>query len=261
MSDRVASIDLATYKHALKNAIETAPNALDPAVLERISVPQAVFLTDAYHSSALKVMVMGQETLGVQRRLAEIDQTVPRWFDAFYETSEREFEAFDFGFSMKWTRNPFWTAFQEVSDTFGLVDRRSVAWSNLSKVQLMSPVGNSVSIKSMSPRDRMQVVRWQAALAKAELAYAQPDVVIMFTGGLSWMARCMFGQSDGTKEQAAGLRQLPDLPWSTAELFAPELSGMIAVQTYHPAVWQNIRPKADAERAKMLEWAKKRLAA
>ena len=261
MSNCIASIDLATYKHALKNAIEAAPTSLNPEVLKRVSVPQALFLTEAYRTSPLKVMVMGQETLGVYRRLAEIDQSSIDWFETYYNTSEQDFNAFDFGFSMKWKRNPFWTAFQEVSDTFGFADRRAVAWSNLSKVQLISPVGNSVSIKSMTPGDRMQVVRWQAALTRAELAYAKPDVVIMFTGGLSWMARCMFGQSCENKDQSASLRQLPGLPWTTAELLAPGLSGMIAVQTYHPAVWQDLRPKANAERAKMLEWTKQRLAA
>jgi hypothetical protein len=107
----------------------------------------------------------------------------------------------------------------------------------------------------------MQAVRWQAALARAEIAYAQPDVVIMFTGGLSWMARCMFGKADGDTLQSAVICQIADLPWSTTELLAPELSGIVAVQTYHPAVWQNLRPKADAERIAMLRWTKERLAA
>jgi hypothetical protein len=253
--------DLATYKLALKTAIETAPAALDASVLQRISVPQSIFLTDAYHNASIKVMVMGQETLGVHRRLADIDQTRRDWFNDFYSTSQQEFDVFDFGFSMNWKRNPFWTAFQEVSDTFDLPDRRAVAWSNLSKVQLIGPIGNSVSIKHMSPSERMQVVRWQTDLARAEIAFARPDVLVMFTGGLSWMARCMFGTDNGDKVEGAIVRQVADLPGSTAELLAPQLSGTIVVQTYHPAVWQNLRSKADSERAALLQWTKHRIAA
>jgi hypothetical protein len=159
LTKRIASIDLASYKLALKKTIEAAPSGLSQGVLQRVSVPQATFLTNAYRNSPVKVMVMGQETLGVNRRLADVDETVPNWFEDFYAASETDFDTFDFGFCMNWKRNPFWTAFQEVSDTFELPDRRAVAWSNISKVQLLDPVGNSASIINLNPAERMEIIR------------------------------------------------------------------------------------------------------
>jgi hypothetical protein len=241
--------------------IEAAPSVLPKGVLQRVSVPQATFLTDAYRNSPVKVMVMGQETLGVNRRLADVDETAPNWFEDFYAASETDFDAFDFGFCMNWKRNPFWTAFQEVSDTFELPDRRAVAWFNISKVQLLDTVGNSASINNLNPAERMEVIRWQTALARAEIAYGQPDVIIMFTGRLSWVAKCMFANDSVDQVEAVIERQLLSLPWSTRELVAPGLAGIVTAQTYHPAVWQNLRPKANAERTVMLQWAKQRTAA
>jgi hypothetical protein len=144
---------------------------------------------------------------------------------------------------------------------FELPDRRAVAWSNISKVQLLDPVGNSASINNLNPAERKEVIRWQTALARAEIAYGQPDVIIMFTGRLSWVAKCMFANDSVDQVEAVIERQLLSLPWSTRELVAPGLAGIVTAQTYHPAVWQNLRPKANAERTVMLQWAKQRTAA
>lgn len=179
-----AKDDLANYNQVLNDTIDAASKSLSPEILSRISVPQPINLSDLYWQAPVRVMVMGQETLGVDRRISAIDTTTANWFDDYQKLEKREFQKCDFGFCTNWKRNPFWLTFQEVADAFEITDRRSLAWSNLSKVQLIERIGGSASIMKLKSPDRMQIIRWQNELSRAEIEYAKPDVLIMFTGRL-----------------------------------------------------------------------------
>lgn len=78
-----AKDDLANYNQVLNDTIDAASKSLSPEILSRISVPQPINLSDLYWQAPVRVMVMGQETLGVDRRISAIDTTTANWFDDY----------------------------------------------------------------------------------------------------------------------------------------------------------------------------------
>lgn len=253
------------YERIFESTMSKAQKVFYPALLARLSKPQPLILTEAYWKSPLRVMVMGRETLNSDdgMPLSAYNPSDTSAFRAFMENELEEFHQFDFGYENK--RSLFWKAYQQVCDVLGLRDRRSTAWTNISKVQLIRTHEcdrASISSKSISPEDRMSIIRWQTALSRAEIAYAKPHLLIMFTGDMTWIADHYFTvDSEGKPTSSVERLPIADLPEAqTAEIKAPLLEGTRAFFTYHPNARNPGRERVDLLRAAMLNWVRDQMA-
>lgn len=244
------------YLTAISEAIGNAEAELGPRLFNQLSLPQPLQIHPEYAAAHVKVMIMGQETYGVSDKLAEANSLEEGWLVALQGRAAKGFASFDYAYSDKKTAgSAFWRGYQEVCDTFQLGSRRAAAWSNISKVQTTSAVAKNYSITQFSSEDQATILKWQKRLAVAEMDYFNPDVVILFTGSMTWMVQKTFATTP--HHVASDTRRIPisDLPLnSTGQLEAPLLRGRIAGYTYHPGARINGTIKKDL-RKRLIEWA------
>jgi hypothetical protein len=224
-----------------------------------ICEPQILFLTDEYRNAPVRVMVIGQETGDAEKWLVE---AVSEGSEAMIARQRKSFERFDFAIGTPHDRNPFWRGYDEVCAAFQLPSRRATAWTNISKVQLGEAVGSSVSIESLSAEARMEIVRWQRAMVREELAYAKPDVIVHFTGGMRWLAGHLYKTDPLADRSDVVFNQLDGAGNATGYMKVPILGDAISIYTYHPNGGRTSEAKARTanERKMALEWAVSALA-
>lgn len=197
-SHGIRGIDMneADYRDVYKETLRSAP-ILGYELFARVSSIQAMRLTDEYREAPLKVMIMGQETYGNTRHLKDVPMAEEGWLADEYQRQLQEEVNFDFAYGKDPEFSRWWKAYTEICDLYGLPSRRATAWTNISKIQLANNEGYGVSVGKLKAKEQMEVLRWQRPLLLAELRYAQPDILIMMTGGLSWMARHIFEDDAG----------------------------------------------------------------
>ncbi|ANL23012.1 hypothetical protein AMJ96_CH03336 [Rhizobium sp. N113] len=229
-------------------------NGLSPETVGALSEPQILFLTEQYRSAPVRVMVVGQETAGIEVPLAN---TAVEGVDSLLERQRKDFISFDY--NKHYSTGPFWRGYDEVCTAFGLTSRRAAAWTNISKVQLYDGKGGSVSIEGLAAEARMEIIRWQRAMARAEIEYAKPDVIVHFTGRMRWVAGHLYGTDH--KRPDVIYHQIDGAGDVTGHMTAPFLGDTIAVYTYHPAGGRTSEAKTRTsnERRLALEWAVRRL--
>lgn len=219
------------YLDIFEKTISTAQASLSDGVYRSVSVPQILYLTDDYLASPIKLMIMGQETLGEGLRVADIDTSYSSWFADYLEVAVTAERDFNFAYGQPQERSPFWRGYQEICDHFGISNRAATAWTNICKVQMVKLYG-SVSVQTMKPGPRIEVLDWQRDLIRAEIEYANPDVIVMLTGGMRWMAGHLFkGRNDTAVEEVA----IDDTPLSSGILRSEFFDNAVVGYTYHPA--------------------------
>ncbi|MGQ3241671.1 hypothetical protein [Shinella sp.] len=220
-------------------------------------------LTNEYYEAPVKLIILDQETLGVETPLSTIPHADDADFDQFVKRVEAEFSGFDFALGSRWERTPFWTGFQEACDAFGLKSRRDAAWSNVAKVQTIGAVKGGVSINALDPQVRAEIVKWQRPIALAEIAYAQPDAILLFTGDLTWIAENTFRSTvDWTLRTDLAKGQIGELPATSGTLTAPLLDSLPVAYTYHPNALRTAEDKAKVRehRTTVIRWLTDRVA-
>lgn len=252
----------AEYLDQMQKLIQKAPEELGQDVVALLSVPQLTVLTPEYLAAPIKIMVMGQETYNEEVPLSSLyDENgthTDSAFAAFLADYQVRFEHFDFGSGYE--HLPFWKAWSDVCRLFGLSSNRSIVWSNLSKVQLLYPYRNSMSVAKLPSHQATPVTRWQKHLARAEMRYVKPDVVLMFAGDNIWMAEHMYGDKGFFSPRQVSFQQVGDLPKSTRQVLIPDHPEIAAFTTYHPNVRPKYRQKALAEREVLFEALRMHLA-
>jgi hypothetical protein len=245
------------YRAAIEDLLTL--EGLSPDTVAAICEPQVLFLTEEYRNAPVRVMVVGQETGDAEKWLKE---AVSEGAEAMIARQRRSFEDFDFAIGTPHDRSPFWRGYDEVCTAFGLSSRRATAWTNISKVQLGEAVGSSVSIESLSAEARMEIVRWQQAMARAEIEYAKPDVIVHVTGGMRWLAGHLY-KSDPLADRSDVLfNPIDGAGNTTGSITAPFLGDAVSVYTYHPNGGRTSEAKARtaSERKLALDWAARRWA-
>lgn len=174
-------VDHGDYRRVYLETVEAAQNVLPEQLVSLLSTPQAVALPASFLDEKVRVLVMGQETLDNDHRLSGATP---------YDAWARQIGgciSFDYAYGAGQASGKFWKAFEELRQQFGVETRRGLAWSNLMKVQLTSPVGPSYSVSTLSADQQMAVIAWQRDLFVAELAYIRPDAILFLTGGMHWI--------------------------------------------------------------------------
>ena len=230
---------------------------LSPETAAAICEPQILFLTDEYRNAPVRVMIVGQETRDAEKWLSEV---VREGSDAMIAGQRKRFETNNFGIATAHDKNPFWRGCDDVCEVFDLTSRRSIAWTNISKVQLGESIGNSFSISKLSSAAQMEIVRWQRAMARAEIEYAKPDVIVFFTGGMRWMTRHLYQTDVSASVTDVCLERIEGTTKNTGYLSAPFMRNTISVFTNHPHAGRSSEAKSRTvnERMAALRWAVER---
>lgn len=235
--------------------IKSAPEALGNDVIQLLSIPQATIVTEEYLEAPLKVMIMGQETYNEELSLRNLYRADGHHdeeaFERYFKAYEASFKDFDFG--ERYPHLPFWKAWNEVVELFELPSRRSIVWSNLSKVQLLHARKKSFSVAKLPAAQAAPVVRWQKHVARAELNLVRPDIIVMFTSANTWMTEHLYGDKGLKSDRQVSYAQIPDLPETTRRVIIPDHPNVMAVATYHPNVRPQYKAKAMAERKIMFD--------
>ncbi|MBO1021289.1 hypothetical protein IPV08_15080 [Methylobacterium sp. SD274] len=170
--------DSGAYRQAYINAVTQANDGsvLDPQFVADLSLPQAVAVHESYFASEIRLLVMGQETKGKE---ADPDRfgyngVTPEhaWADATGPGIAAAYQS----------AGPFWQAFNLFCGRFGRADTCSVAWSNVSKAQVLAPHNGSVAVHNHPNFNAQQYGDWQAELFRAEIEFLKPHAVLAFVG-------------------------------------------------------------------------------
>lgn len=238
------------YRDAYIQALRDAP-LLGEDIFGQISSLQAMRLSDEYRAAPIKVMIMGQETYRNEVHLKSIPMLGDQWCADEYDRRVLEEIRFDFAYGKDPEGSRWWRAYSEICDHFKLPSRRATAWTNISKVQLADNSGYGVSISKLPAQSQMKLLRWQRPLLLAEIRYARPDILIMLTGGLSWMARQIFLEDDGSFATEIAI---PGTPNNTKRLFSSSLGPTVAAYTLHPASRRHKNVELAEIRSTLLAW-------
>jgi hypothetical protein len=240
------------YRKSFKDTLELS-RTLSSELESRLSTIQALVLSEEYLAAPLKVMIMGQETAGNYAPLNAVDRNAPNWQEIELERALKdERDSLNSPFLDKGASS-WWRAYREICDNFGLISPRSAAWTNISKVQLLDDRAGSVSIYNLRAADKMEVLRWQKRLIRAEIEYAKPDVIMMLTGGMSWMALHLFDQLETGK--LAGKMKIEGASENTMGLRSDSLANTVAGFTLHPGARTSNDEKARL-RTLLVDWLK-----
>lgn len=244
-----------SYRTAIESMLRL--EGLSPETIAAICEPQVLFLTEEYRNAPVRVMIVGQETRDAEKWLSE---AVAEGGNAMIARQRRSFEKYDFAIAGSHDNNPFWRGYDDVCEAFALSSRRATAWTNISKVQLGEAIGNSFSISKLPSAAQMEVVRWQRAMARAELEYAKPDVIVFFTGGMRWMAGHLYKTDLDSNSTDVGFHRIDGTLDSTGYLSAPSMKDTIPVFTSHPHAGRTSEAKLRTvnDRMAALAWAVER---
>ena len=165
-----------------------------------LSVPQAVVLHSRYFRARNRILVMGQETSqNWTPLLAPPDES--DWARRAWAGQVGNVIDFDYGYGHAAAQNPFWQAFEQIRDIFGLPCRRSLAWSNIWKVQLLQAINGRYLIGALCTGWQHQVREWQRRLFLAEMRYVAPDAIMFLTGGEHYVLSHMYPPAAGFQHQ------------------------------------------------------------
>ena len=244
-----------SYRTSIESMLRL--EGLSPETVAAICEPQVLFLTDEYRNAPVRVMIVGQETRDAEKWLNE---AVAEGGNAMIERQRRSFEKYDFAIAGSHDNNPFWRGYDDVCEAFGLSSRRATAWTNVSKVQLGEAIGNSFSISKLPSAVQMEVMLWQRAMARAELEFAKPDVIVFFTGGMRWMAGHLYKTDLNSNSTDVGYHRIDGTSASAGFLSAPFLKDTIPVFMSHPHAGRTSEAKLRTvnERIAALRWAVER---
>ncbi len=234
------------YLNAYEQMVNNAPSALSAEVFDALSIPHLLSLTVEYRKAPVRVLVFGQETYGVETRLADMDTHSEDWLQRAVKHAQDETAKFNFAVGSSVENSPFWTGYQEIVELFGLSGRQAVGWSNIVKVQTVATGSEATrSISKFGAEEKGQVIQWQRDLLRAEIAYARPHLIVMFTGGLTWLARETF-RTKPWNAQDCDLKMVPfdGLNENSGQMTAPLFGDAITVYTYHPAALRTAEEKA-----------------
>jgi hypothetical protein len=138
-------------------AVAELDSALPPGA--GVSRPLLLYVPDAYHAAAFKLMIVGQETNG----WCDPGDTVDTLIGIYC----------GFNLGQKCYRSPFWQAAHRIYR--GLNPQgpeRAFLWSNLVKVDQ----------NGRRPESAVEEAVSRLGLLPAEISITQPDVVVFFTG-------------------------------------------------------------------------------
>lgn len=244
-----------SYRIAIESMLRL--EGLSPETVAAICEPQVLFLTEEYRKAPVRVMIVGQETRDAEKWLNE---AVVEGGNAMIERQRQSFEKYDFAIAGSHDNNPFWRGYDDVCEAFGLSSRRATAWTNVSKVQLGKAIDGSFSISKLSSPAQMQIIRWQRAMARAEIEYARPDIIVWFTGGMRWMIGHLYKTNIEMIGTDVGFHSIEGAADSTGYVSAPFLGDAISVFTYHPHAGRrgDAKLRTIRERAAALQWASDR---
>lgn len=206
-------------------------HAFEPGLLSIISRPIAISLSEEYLNSSVRLMIMGQETHKLQDAMTGLDPV------RTYLEGVASYRRFDFaeGGEPAQRRSPFWTAFRRVCREFDVAEPRGAAWSNLVKVQCSS--GGSAAFTAIPNEHRDTLLEWQRELFEAELSYARPKKLMLFTGPrYDWILRRMMPDLE--------LRDVPGIRARKLQVGRSQAFGCDVVRTYHPAYLRRRRDEA-----------------
>lgn len=181
--DDLWHIDHGAYREAYYKAIRRAPEELS-GVIHLLSEPEAIPIPHIYRTQQRRILIVGKETYD---NLSPLGKCVDKEEDPFRPWSRQigETISFDYGYGSNPKHTPFWQAFDEVKDAFGLPSRKAVAWSNILKVQLLEPVDGKKNYSAGDHKDaRPRVAKWQKELVHAELSWIDPSAILFLTGPL-----------------------------------------------------------------------------
>ena len=197
-------VDREDYRRAYLAAVEAAPQALTPDLAGILSVPQPVVLHSRYFRARNRILVMGQETsqnwMPLLAPSPEADWKRQPWVGADWARRAWAGQVgnvidFDYAYGLPAAHHRFWQAFEQIRDIFGLPSGRSLAWSNIWKVQRID-VQHRPGLGNLAgpgaPDKRMAVINWQAELFRAEMKYINPDAILFMTGGQHWVLSHMY---------------------------------------------------------------------
>ena len=215
--------NIAAYD-AIKAALEDLSSLGEAA--SQISAIGAIGITDEWSTSQKKVLMLGQETGGLDHSLAEM-RTDPLGI----EKVAASFKWFDFAEGKEQRNSPFWRAHRRLVAELGESSYRQVMWSNLVKVQ--SALAQGSSILHIAPEYLQAVIDWQAPVIRQEIAEIAPKGLILFTGPrYDWILRRVFPGAElipleGSAYPVRTIARVvhPDLPTNT-------------IRTYHPTFIQ-----------------------
>ena len=129
------------------------------AAIDDLGGPLLIDVPDAYRSSTVKLMVVGQQTYGWGDPEDGIDGLLA------------EYHRFDLG--KTYLKSPFWQAAHAVYESLNPAGPpRGFLWSNLIKVD----------VAQKRPPRLIEELISSTGLLQHELSITQPDVVVFFTG-------------------------------------------------------------------------------
>jgi hypothetical protein len=157
---------------------------LDSALAGRCSAPLLLSVKTSWSRSAVRLLVVGQETMGWGFRQSPLyDWPYPpifcyRDFFACDQGVEALMHGYrEFNFAAKQPENygsPFWRAFRKLGESYAT----EPLWSNLFR---FSVDGGSV-IRNCSDQELKIVLESQKGLLEKEIQVLEPSIVVFFTG-------------------------------------------------------------------------------
>ncbi len=238
---QVWHINKRVYRTDYYKMIANRKEALPANLLDLLSTPEAIALTDSYVGQTNRVLVVGQETYGNYSPLSSATE-----FSA-WSAQLGGYIAFDFAYEEGATgTSKFWKAFDEIAQYFELPDRRALAWSNLCKVQLLEPIKGSFSIRNLPAEMQMKIIKWQHLTMFSELEFIDPDAIVFLTGSMSWILRETFGAE--ITEDPAGFNKvnIPGIPIPMVQIAHPNARHETATARANALAY--LKPAVEQER-------------
>lgn len=222
-------VDRGDYRRAYLAAVEAAPQALTPDLAGILSVPQPVVLHSRYFRARNRILVMGQETSQNWTPLLappnEGDWARRAWAGQVGNVID-----FDYAYGNPAAGHQFWQAFEQIKGIFGLPCRRSLAWSNVLKVQRID-VDQHVGVGGLNDPMPAAAADWQTNLFFKELKYVSPDAILFLTGIQQWAVNRMYENINLQVTYHNQAMVNGNATWRIVEI--PGLDIPMA-QTYHP---------------------------
>jgi hypothetical protein len=204
---------------------------------KRASAPLLIYPHDRWQSAAVRLLVIGQETLRWRYEPSEIGSMRPpiRNFKDFSATADgaaamcEMYRWFALARRFPTLNSPFWRAFRLLDGCINpLAD--SALWTNLFKINVSGSVVRNCTVSEIRA-----IQHAQEGLLGHEVDVLKPDVVVFFTGpSYDKAIQCAFPKAEFH----------PLMPeFTVSELAIVNAPGLPAkaIRTYHPVYLQRSR--------------------